>query len=90
MPFPALHPSYCKNHRRLTQIVPLPDYAYRIIFDVKGHGIDPRMNNIYFVRLDAYTLQPGLFMKAKHVHGIPSLTFYNGTPNNHPIRSEPA
>ena len=33
---------------------------------------------------------PGLFMKAKHVHGIPSLTFYNGTPNNHPIRSEPA
>ena len=33
---------------------------------------------------------PGLFMRAKHVRGIHSLTFYNGTPNNHPIRSEPA
>ena len=37
-----------------------------------------------------YGTSPGLFMKAKHVHGIHSLTFYNGTPNNHPIRSEPA
>jgi transposase len=33
---------------------------------------------------------PGLFMRAKHVHGIHSLTSYNRTCNHHNHRNEPA
>jgi putative transposase len=34
-------------------------------------------------------IQPELFMRAKRVHGIHSITSYNRTPNNHHFRSEP-
>jgi len=34
--------------------------------------------------------EPGLFMRAKHVHGIHSLPSYNRTCNHHNHRSEPA
>jgi hypothetical protein len=33
---------------------------------------------------------PELFMRAKRVHGIHSITSYNRTANNHNFRSEPA
>jgi hypothetical protein len=48
--------------------------------------INLRLPLALLARLDRY---PGLFMRAKHVHGIHSLTSYNRTPNNPPIRSEP-
>jgi len=38
---------------------------------------------------DVRLLYPGLFMRAKHVHGIHSLTSYNRTPNKPHLRSEP-
>ena len=37
-----------------------------------------------------FAFYPGLFMRAKHVHGIHSVTSYNRTCNHHNHRSEPA
>jgi hypothetical protein len=34
--------------------------------------------------------EPELFMRAKRVHGMHSITSYKRTPNNHHFRSEPA
>src|SRR6266851_8922768 len=36
-----------------------------------------------------WIIYPELFMRAKCVHGIHSITSYNRTPNNHNFRSEP-
>jgi len=55
--------------------------AHHIILD----GIS--MYNIFLPELEA--LYPGLFMRAKHVHGIHSRTSYNRTIHNHHFRSEP-
>jgi hypothetical protein len=44
----------------------------------------------YLAKLEADLLKPELFMRAKRVHGIRSITSYNRTINHHTLRSEPA